>query len=193
MWRTLQIGLLLLAFLLIIAGDKLAIPLLFYTGMACMGMFSLAVGWEAILTRQIVVGRRRHGNRRTYVGMPAVFQGIQFNVIGLFLIFVAVSTYMRTNVREGFLQLVRHPGLPLLVFGTLVLMQAAITVSGSLEQRDGKRSDAILILLMARMLPGLFLVIIGLGLLGLGMFEIAAPNAFDAMGGGFLESLYGLR
>lgn len=193
MWRTLQIGLLLLAFLLIFAGDKLSIPLLFYTGMACIGIFSLAVGWEAIMTRQIVVGRRRRGNRRTYVGMPAVFQGIQFNVIGLFVIFVAVSTYMRANVREHFLQWVRRPGLPLVVLGILVLMQAAITISGSLEQRDGPRSEVILDLLVGRMLPGLFLVLIGLGLLGLGMFEIVTPNAFDAMGGGFLESLYGLR
>lgn len=193
MWRKLQIGLILLAFLLIFAGDKLSIPLLSYTGIAGFGMASMAIGWEAIMTHQIVVGRRRSGNRKTYVGMPAVFQGIQFNVLGLFLIFAAVSTYMKANVREGFLQMVRRPGLPLIAIGILVLMQAAITVSGSLEQRDGPRSEVIFDLLAARLLPGLFLILIGLGALGLGMFEIVAPNAFDALGGGFLEMLYGVK
>jgi hypothetical protein len=48
-------------------------------------------------------------------------------------------------------------------------------------------------LLFSRLLPGIILVILGLGAMGLGLFEMAAPNAFDAMGGGFLEMLYGLR
>ena len=115
------------------------------------------------------------------------------NVFGFFLISAAVATYMRADVREYLLQWVRRPGLPLVVLGILVLMQAFITISGSLEQRDGPRREVIFELLVGRTLPGLFLVIIGLGALGLGMFEIVAPNAFDSMGGGFLESLYGLR
>jgi hypothetical protein len=193
MWRKLQIGLILLTFLLVFAGDKLSIPLLSYTGMASLGMAAMAIGWEAIMTQQIVVGRRRRGNRRTYTGMPAVFQGIQFNLLGLFILFVAISAYMRANVREGFLQMVRRPGLPLVVIGVLVLIQAAITISGSLEQRDGPRSEVIFDLLVGRLLPGFFLIVIGLGAIGLGMFEIAAPNVFDSMGGGFLETLYGLR
>jgi hypothetical protein len=193
MWKQLQIGLIVLALLLVFAGDKLSIPLLSYTGIACLGMAAMVVGWEAIVTKQIVAGRRRQGNRGTYVGMPAVFQGIQFNVFGFFLISAAVSTYMQANVREYLLQWVRRPGLPLVVLGILILMQAAITVSGSLEQRDGSRSEVIFDLLVARLLPGLFLMIIGLGAVGTGLFEIVAPNVFDSMGGGFLETLYGLR
>src|SRR5512145_3242166 len=100
MWKNLQIGLILLAILLVFAGDKLSIPLLSYTGLACLGMAAMVVGWEAIVTQQVVVGRRRRGNRGTYIGLPAVFQGIQFNVFGFFLISAAVATYMRANVRE---------------------------------------------------------------------------------------------
>lgn len=62
MWLKLQIGLLLPSFRLLFAGDRFFLPLLFYTGIACMGMFALAVGWEAIMTKQIVLGRRRTGN-----------------------------------------------------------------------------------------------------------------------------------
>jgi hypothetical protein len=43
------------------------------------------------------------------------------------------------------------------------------------------------------LLPGVILVLIGIGMTGLGLFEIVAPNTFDQMGGGFLEVLYGLR
>ena len=193
MWKRLQIGLVVLALLLIFVGDKLSIPLLSYTGLACLGMAAMAVGWEAIVTQQIVVGRRRGGTRGTYVGMPATFQGIQFNVFGFFLISAAVATYMRADVRGYLLQWVRRPGLPLVVLGILVLMQAFITISGSLEQRDGPRREVLFELLVARLFPGFFLVIIGLGAVGAGLFEIVAPNVFDSMGGGFLEMLYGLR
>ena len=190
MWTKLKIGLIVLALLFVFAGDRLSIPLLSYTGIVCLGMAAMVAGWEAIVTRQVVVGRRHRG---TYVGTPAVFQGIQFNVFGFFLISAAVSTYLQANVREYLLQWVRRPGLPLVVLGILVLMQAAITISGSLEQRDGPRREVLFDLLLERLLPGSFLVIIGLGALGLGLFEIVAPNVFDSMGGEFLESLYGLR
>lgn len=193
MWTKLQIGLVVLALGLLFIGDKYAIPLLFYTGMASFGMLSMAIGWEAIVTRQIVVGRRRSGNRGTYVGLPAIFQGIQFNVFGIFVLVVAAMIYMRANGREVFLQMVRRPGLPLIVLGLLVLMQAVITLAGSLEQRDRSRSDALFVLLVSRLLPGTILVIIGLGALGLGLLEVVSPNIFDAIGGGFLEVLYGLR
>ncbi len=193
MWLKLQMGLLLLAFGLLFAGDKLSFPLLFYTGLACFGMVALAIGWEAIMIKQIVVGRPRRNNRGTYTGLAAVFQGVQFNVFGLFLIVVAAMTYMRANSREMFLQFVRRPGLPLIVLGILVLMQAVITLVGSLEQQERSRRDVIFTLLLSRLLPGLVLVVVGLGMTGLGLFEIAAPNAFDALGGGMLETLFGLR
>ena len=193
MWTKLQIGLTVLALLLVFAGEKFSIPLLSYTGIACLGMVAMAVGWEAIVTHQIVVGGRRRGNRGTYVGWPAVFQGIQFNVFGFFLISAAVSTYMRANVREYLMQWVRRPGLPLVVLGILVMMQAFITISGSLEQRDGPRSEVIFDLMVSRLLPGIFLIVIGLCAVGAGLFEIVAPNVFDSMGGRFLEMLYGLN
>jgi hypothetical protein len=193
MWLKLQIGLLLLAFGLLFAGDRFSLPLFFYTGMACIGMFALTVGWEAIMTKQIVVGRRRRGNRGTYTGIAAVFQGLQFNVIGLFLILVAVMTHMRANGREMFLQFVSRPGLPLIGFEILVLMQAVITMVGSLEQQERSRRDVIFSLLLSPLLPGTMLILLGLGMTGLGLFEVVAPRVFDTMGGGFLETLYGPR
>jgi hypothetical protein len=193
MWSKIQISLGVLALLLVFVGDRLSIPLLSYTGMACLGLVAMAIGWEAIITRHIVVGKRRSGNRGTYTGIPAIYQGILFNAFGLFLIIVTVMSYKKANMREVLLQFVRRPGLPLALIGTLVLMQAVITLAGSMEERHGSQRVVFLNLLFSRLLPGIILVILGLGAMGLGLFEMAAPNAFDAMGGGFLEMLYGLR
>ena len=193
MWTTIQIVLGLLGILLVFGGDRLSIPFLGYAGIACLGLTSWAIGWEAIITRQIVIGRRRHGNRQTYTGLPAILQGIQFNLLGLFLIAISIMLYTNMNGRELALQMARHPGLPLILFGALCLMQAVITLIGSHELQDGPRWIVIMNLLISRLLPGIILVVIGFGMTGLGLFEILAPETFDQMGGGFLEVLYGLK
>jgi hypothetical protein len=193
MWTTIQLILGLLAILFVFGGDKLSMPILSDTGLACFGLAAMAIGWEAIITRQIVVGRRRHGNRQTYTGISAIFQGIQFNLLGLFLVGIAIMMYFNANGRAVFLQMVRRPGLPLIVFGALLLMQAVITLTGSHELREGPRWIVIMNLVISRLLPGIILVLLGVGAVGLGLFETVAPNVFDEMGGGFLEVLYGLR
>jgi hypothetical protein len=74
----------------------------------------------------------------------------------------------------------------------LCLIQAGITLIGPLDSQDGSRW-AMTIGLLARFLPGIVLVIVGLGMLGLGAFEIVAPEAFDKMGRGLLEAIYGIK
>jgi hypothetical protein len=193
MWTTIQIILGLLGILLVFGGDRLSIPFLGYAGIACLGLTSWAIGWEAIITRQIVIGRRRHGNRQTYTGLPAILQGIQFNLLGLFLIAISFMLYTNLNGRELALQMARHPGLALILFGALCLLQAVITLVGPHELQDGPRWIVTMNLLISRLLPGTILVLIGLGMTGLGLFEILAPETFDQMGGGFLEVIYGVR
>lgn len=192
MWTTLQIIFGVLGILLALGGDRLSMPILLYAGVACFGLASIAIGWEAIVTRQFRWGRRRSGTRETYTGLAAVLHGVQFNLIGLFLIGLSFSTYIN-NGREIFLQFVRRPGVPLLILGALCLMQAVISLTGSHEQRQGPRWMVAMNLVAARLLPGIILIVIGVGAAWLGVFEIIAPEAFDEMGGGFLEVLYGLR
>ena len=193
MWTTIQIIVGLLGILLIWGGDKLSMPVLGNAGLACLGLTAMAIGWEAIFTRHIKFGRRRHGNVETFTGIPAILHGVQFNLLGLFLIVVAIMIQVNANGRAVFLQMVRRPGLPLMVFGAVLLMQAVITLTGSHELSQGPRWIVIMNLLVSRLLPGGILVVLGVGALWLGVFEIMAPDTFDAMGGGFLEVLYGLR
>jgi hypothetical protein len=193
MWTTAQIILGLLSLLLVFVGDKLSIPLLTYFGIACLGLTSAVIGWEAIFTQHMVIGRRRHGNRQTYTGLPAILQGIQFILLGLFLVGVSFMLYTKLNGRELAMQMARHPGLALILFGALCLMQSVITLVGSYELQAGQRWLVIMNLLLSRLLPGVILVIVGLALTGLGVFELIAPTAFDQMGGGLLEVIYGIK
>jgi len=192
MWTTIQVVLGVLSLLLVFVGDKLSIPLLSDAGIACLGFTSIVIGWQAMITRRIVLGRRRHGIRQTYTGLAAVLQGVEFNLLGLFLIVTSILLYKNVNTHELGLQMARHPGLPLIVLGVICLLQSVITFTGSLDSQEG--SQAVLIIgWLARFLPGIILVVLGLGLMGLGLFEIVAPQAFDKMGGGLLESLYGIK
>lgn len=189
MFRTIQIVFIVLGILLALGGDRLSMPLLTYGGIVCFGLFAMTIGWEAIITRHIVLGSRRRGTRETYSGIPAILQGIQFNLIGFFLIAVTVMVYFN-NGREIFLQFVRRPGMPLVAIGLLLLLQSLVMFLGYRELNEGSGFMVTMNLVISRMLPGVILLVLGLGAIGLGLFEIVAPMAFDNLGGGFLEILY---
>jgi len=195
MWTTVQIVLGLLGVLLIFGAEKLSIPTLGYAGMACFGLTSMAIGWEAIITRRLVLGSRRRGSRQTYTGLPAILQGIQFNLLGIFFLGVSGFIYLNNDSigRDIFLQFVRRPGLPLVVIGLLFLMQAGIVILGFQELNEGPRWIVVMNLAISRLLPGIILVVLGLGAMGLGLLDMVAPALFDEMGGGFLEVLYGVK
>jgi hypothetical protein len=179
-----------LGILLALGGDKLSMPLLTYGGIVCFGLFAMTIGWEAIITRHIVLGSRRRGTSETYSGISAILQGIQFNLIGFFLIAVTVMVYFN-NGREVFLLFVRRPGMPLVAIGLLLLLQSLVMFFGYREINEGSGFMVTMNLVISRMLPGVILLVLGLGAIGLGLFEIVAPTAFDNLGGGFLEELYG--
>jgi hypothetical protein len=178
-----------LGILLALGGDKLSMPLLTYGGIVCFGFLAMTIGWEAIITRHIVLGSRRRGTSETYSGISAILQGIQFNLIGFFLIAVTVLAYFN-NGREVFLQFVRRPGMPLAAIGLLLLLQSLVMFLGYRELNEGSGFMVTMNLVISRMLPGVILLVLGLGAIGLGLFEIIAPTVFDNLGGGFLEMLY---
>ena len=192
MWITIQVVFFVLGILGALGGDRLSMPILTNVGIACFGLAGMAVGWEAILTRHIKFGNRRRGSMETYTGIPAILQGIQFNLLGLFFIGVSVLMYFN-NGREVFLQFVRRPGIPLAVIGGLMLLQSLAMFLGYREINEGPGWMVTINLLLSRMLPGVILLLLGLAAVGLGLLEIAAPGVFDGLGGGFLEEMYGVR
>lgn len=192
MWSIIQIAFVALGLLLVFGGNELSMPILIYAGMGCLGLAMMVIGWEGIITRRIVLRRRRGSYRATYTGVPAIFQGVQFNFLGLFLIGAALMMYFN-NGREIFLQMVRRPGLMLVLLGGLALLQAAINFAGVWRMRQGSQGFFTSALVAAGMLPVLILAVIGLALGVLGVYETVAPARFDEMGGALFEQLYGAR
>jgi len=190
LWSIVQIGLAVIAFLLAFAGDKLSIPILLYAGISIFGIAAIVVGMEAMITRHIVLYRQRNYSE-TYLGIAAYAQGVQFSIIGIFLIGVSIVGYLDSG-RDLFLHLIQRPWSVLVMFGVSCLMQAVIALGGSVEQKQGTRWVVILDFFVGRLLPGIILVAIGFGALGLGLLEFVMPAQFDALGGGFLEALFGV-
>lgn len=190
LWSIVQIGLAVIAFLLALAGDKLSIPILSYAGISMFGIAAILVGMEAMITRHIVLYRQRNYSE-TYLGIAAYAQGVQFSIIGIFLIGVSIVGYLDSG-RDLFLYLIQRPWSVLVMFGVSCLMQAVIAFGGSVEQKQGTRWVVILDFFVGRLLPGIILVAIGFGALGLGLLEFVMPAQFDALGGGFLEVLFGV-
>src|SRR5690242_8304440 len=153
MWRTVQTVFILLGLLLVFGGNKLSNPFFMDAGIACLGLASIFIGWEAIFTRRIVIGRRRHGIQQSYSGIPAMMQGVQFNFIGFFLIVVAFMLYQNVDTHAVGIAMAQHPGLPLVVIGFIVLTQAVIVLIGSDEFKDPARNNIIVNWLLLRLLP----------------------------------------
>ena len=191
MWLGLEIVILILGFLLLFGGDRLALPILSQAGIACLGLAMMVTGWQAIITRRLVRFKRGH-YRVAYEGIPAIFQGIQFNFIGLFLLGAALMMYFN-NGRELFQQAIRRPGPLLVLLGGLCILQMLIVLGGSGKKREGSPGLSTFELVVGRMFPGLVWLVFGFVLLALGAFDILAPIRFDEMGGRILEQLYGAR
>lgn len=190
-WKILAIVSALFGLALLFLGQWLSLDILTYAGFGLMGLVAIVIGLEALITRRMVqISRYDRRREETYVGLAAMAQGVIFILMGLLFIGLALAAY-RNNGRELFLHFVRHPGLVLLVFGLFFLMTAISALIGTVEDKQGGRFEVFLTLLSSRLLPGLILIVLAAGALGLGLLEITAPETFDQMGGGFLELLFG--
>lgn len=189
-WTIAQVVFFALGMLGAYLGDEYSMPILLYGGISLFGMTAILIGMEAVVTRRIVLGRRRHDE--TYVGLAAYAQGMQFMMIGAFFIGVSFLAYFVTG-RDIFLQLVQRPWPVLVVMGFYCLMQSVIAFSGYEEVKQGERWVVMMNLLTSRILPGVILVVIGLGIMALGLLDLTVPAMFDKLGGGFLEVLYGVN
>ena len=177
--------------LLLFLGQWLTMDILTYAGFGLMGVVAIVIGLQAMVTRRLVQISRysRHADE-TYVGVAAIAQGVIFIMMGFLFIGVALVAYL-SGGRELFLHFVRHPGLMLLIIGLFLLMTAISALVGTVEEKQGGRFEVALNLLVSRLLPGLVLIVLAAGAIGLGLLEIASPGTFDQLGGGFLEVLFG--
>ncbi|HUS95087.1 MAG TPA: hypothetical protein VMZ24_07935 [Patescibacteria group bacterium] len=191
LWAVLMILFGLIGVVLLFLGQRFSLDILTYVGLGLIGLTSIVIGLQAAITRRMVqVSRYDRRANETYVGVAAIAQGILFILLGLFFIGLALAAYKNSG-RELFLYFVRHPGLALLIIGLILLMTAISALVGTVEDKEGGRFERYLTLMTSRLLPGVILIVLASGAFGLGVLEIAAPQTFDQLGGGFLEVLFG--
>ena len=189
-WRVVQLSTAAVGVGSIILGRVLSRPQFDYIGIAILGFAGVLIGLEGIYKQEMILTSRysRRGTE-TFLGAPGIAQGIQFVLVGIFLVGASLSALFNSG-EYVFQYLVRRPGWLLLTFGLFCLSSAVIAFSGSVEQRTGTRFERILDLLAGRLLPGFILLFLALIIFGLGFLEILAPPVFDQLGGGFLEVLF---
>jgi len=178
---------------LMVMGQIFSTSDLTLLGLFVFSISGILIGIEAI-KQKIFLEQSRYNKRytETYLGFAAVLQGVLIIFVGLFLCSVAVINYL--NIGESvFLYLVRHPGIPLVLFGIYCLATAGTAIIGYVEQKQGPKWNVFLELIASRLLPGIILMVIALIAISLGVIEIAAPEYFDKMGGGFLEILFKIK
>jgi hypothetical protein len=188
-WSKFVIAAAILGILLVIADQIFTIHILTNFGIIVFALSGIMIGLEGIVKKKVVLISRY--NRRlseTYIGITAVAQGILIIFLGLFLIAISILAYFNSG-KSVFHYFIRHPGIPLLIFGFICFLSSTISILGSVEDKQGTKFLVIINLLTSRLLPGLILIAIGLAATCMGIIEIFDPKYFDSLGGGFLEVL----
>lgn len=177
----------------ILVGQIFSISILNFIGIIFLSDAGILIGVEAIQKR-IFFEKSRYNRKETetYMGLAAIIRGILVILLGLFLSTIAILVYFDIG-QPVFLYFVRHPGIILIVSGFYFLLTALSTIIGYVEQSQGSKWNVFLEQISGRMLPGIILLVIAIITIGLGVYEILAPDYFDSMGGGILELLFGLN
>mgnify|MGYP005839412423 FL=1 len=81
-------------------------------------------------------------------------------------------------------------GILLIIIGLYFFLTALSTIIGYIEQKQGHKWNIFLELIASRLLPGIILIAIALIAICLGVIEIASPEYFDKVGGGFLKIFF---
>lgn len=175
--------------LCVLAGQVLSMPSLSHIGIGGIGLTLGLMGLEGIVERRMRMSSRYHRYRvETFVGAAAVCQGLLFVLMGTFL---AGGSYLAWagGGHGAFRYFARRPGLALLFFAAVLGAATVVTGTGSVEDQEGARAQVLLTAFASRWLPAIVLAVLAAGAAFLGVYEIVAPDRFDAMGGGVLEML----
>lgn len=180
----LSLAALLVAVALIYVGDKLASPVVQAAGAAVLGVLLLAVGVDSIRTRffDMPVGSSfRSTARFRFTGPGAVFWGLLFVVLGLGT--MVLSGVVLLGVQDAAERLVgERPGLAIAPVGFIFLC----TALGWLWGEDEMNSSPLMFLAtLPHRIGAVITLLFSLTVFAIGVFELAAPDAFDRI----IESL----
>lgn len=168
-----------LGLLAIFGGFRLNNPLLLSVGFLLFGLTFVIGGIDAILTRELRFsageGQRRH--TQIHRGIPAVLYGLTSLIAGAWVAaFGAAGMLGQGDALLGYV--LRHPGPVLISIGAALMCSGAAMMIGS---RESRRKTSDFLMSLPGRFGGLILAVFGAAALLGGLFEIVAPEGFDAL------------
>jgi hypothetical protein len=161
--------------LLLIAADRYERPQLIGPGLLLFAAGTFAAGVDAIRRKHSVDRNSRTTKRQTFQGPAAVLIGLLLVLMSLCLTVAGVGFVLGAEERLlAFLK--ERPGFALLAIGSVSGAGGGARVLGAREWRG---SAGRFLASIPERFSGILLLLFGLALFAIGMFEIAAPAAFD--------------
>lgn len=160
--------------LLLIAANRFDRPELIGPGLILFAIGIVTAGGHAVTTRYLRERRSVAPGSRVFEGPAAIFSGLAVIVLGLSMGVAGVAFLVGA---EGALLdiALRRPGLALVPAG---LASAAWGAGRVLGAREWRGSWWRLVANIPERIGGAMLLLLGAALLGLGGFELLAPDAF---------------
>lgn len=148
-------------------------------GAAILGFGLVAVGIDSIRTRHFDIGVNpgslRSSSRFKFKGAGAVFRGLLFLAFGLGT--VAIAGVILFNLGSAAERLILdRPGILIAPIGFIFLCTAIGWLSGD-EQMNA--SVLMFIVTLPHRIGAVITLLFSLAVLGIGVFELAAPAVFD--------------
>ena len=161
--------------LAMIGGWRLGLPPVLHGGLVVFGSAVVLDGFATIMTREAFF-RRNEYYRTSYYGLAGALWGLPTIVGGIG--FIAVGLVLAQRLEDVvFAYILDRPG-PVLVAGGLAFFGAGGAIV--LGAREWQQSLGAFLLSLPDRFGGLIFLAIGLGALGIGLFELMSPSAFDA-------------
>jgi hypothetical protein len=158
----------------VIASRYFALPAGFHLGLSLIGAGIALAGLESVLTGRMSF-RLSGGTSKDYVGPPATIFGLMALLIGATLI--GCAYLLTAGIWDSTLNhLSRRPGLALIGAGLLAVGAGLLMMINTLWH-SGPAWKLVVRALWS--LLGFILIVAGLPIIGLGIWELLDPLAFD--------------
>lgn len=163
-------------------------PVMLQAGLFFVAVSLLLSGLDALVMRRLGFWHGAKTDSVPYAGQIARFWGVVYILVAVWLFAAVISTFLGRQTAVVTL-LLRRPGILLISLGLVFLSMAGANLFEMAEPPESEQSavSRVLQLVFSSALPGVILLILGIGMLGLGLLELVLPATFDSLGGSLLE------
>ncbi|MBN2008866.1 hypothetical protein JW960_05935 [candidate division KSB1 bacterium] len=170
----------LLCLFLFIAQHVSFPAIVWYVGLAILGIVSIALGIDHIRKKSASeVSGEDSQTYRTYTGTAAVLSGVASILIGIVLILISCALIFNAG-NSMWLAITQRPGVALLLIGLLMIAWGGQAMIGAHEESPRRSVWLFLASLPGRMF-GIILVVVGFAIGVFGVIDIFVPDELQCL------------